>query len=416
MSGLLNSKKAVLVTILALCLVGVLGIAAADEPVELEFWSPFHYTGKGQDTLDLLTDKFNKTHPGIKVVHQGQPNLGEKYKVSFAGGVPPDIGWQVPQDLLHEDAVVPMDVLAERYNLDTDQFWPRLWGDIASYKGHQWGYPFEVGSSAMIYNREWFEKSGIVDAPATWNEFLKVAKKLTDPEKEQYALQTGWQSWVMIQWVWRNKGRVVSEDGKTVTLTNEQVVEATQWLAELGSIHNVVGGSVPAGTAAMIVVHPGWYGDALNFDFEIGTAPPPVPADGEQASLSYYKDLCIFRSSPEREEAAWEFIQWLMAPEQLAIWCAETGYLPVSRDVLGTDRYSAFLSKNPGVMPWIDQLNYLRDPGPQRSTGWWDVVSYFHQALTQVRKGETSAYVALSELQEAAQAKLDEKRAEVFGE
>lgn len=395
---------------LAVVVAGLLLVGWADgaSVVEVEFWSPFG-TGTGAEALNALVAEFNATHPTIKVNHRGRTDdLAQAYKVALAGGVPPDIAWEAPEwfsDMYTEEVLVPIETLATRDGHDTSSIWPGVWG--TALDGRQWGYPFEIGSEAMIYNQDRFEEAGIARAPATWDEYLVMAKKLSNPEQSEFGIHPGYANYITVQWIWRNKGRLVSPDLTVATLTDPRTVDALQWYCDLETKHLVVGGSLESGTAASIVVHSGWYAHVQRLHFAAGTAPTPIPVDGERVSLSYYKELVIFRTTNAREEAAWTFIKWLMDPQRQAEWAIATGYLPISRDVLGTGKYRAYLQQNPGLMPWIDELNYIRNfPA---SEAYNRILGLFDQAIGQVRGG-MPALTALTALQTSAQAILDESR------
>lgn len=211
----------------------------------------------------------------------------------------------------------------------------------------------------------------------------------------------------MISWVWRNNGGLMSEDGRTVTFTDPRTVEGLQWYADLDRVHNVTGGNFQDGrSASMVTVHTGWHHLIADWPFEAATAPPPIPEGGQRKTLDFYKELIIFRSTPEREQAAWTFIKWLMEPERIAPWFVQTGYLPVGPDILRTELYSDFLADNPKLMPWIDELNYLHD-NYATFRGADDVKRIFEQAIGRVRAGEPAA-VVLEQLQPLAQAAVDE--------
>lgn len=242
--------------------VGLALAAGASEvsaaPVVLEFWTNY-VAGPAADAIEDLVDEFNRTHPDIQVLHRPVPgNIAQTYFVSLAGGVAPDVGW-VGSDwfvpVYTEETIVPAEELAERAGYDAGVFWPGLWG--TGVGGRQWGIPFEVGSEALVYNKGWLESAGIGEAPATWDEFLETARRLTDPNSGRYGFQPSWPGYMSIQWVWRNGGDIISADLTRASFTQPETVEAVQWLGDLEYRHGVVGGGVPEGSAAMIVVHPG---------------------------------------------------------------------------------------------------------------------------------------------------------------
>lgn len=379
--------------------------SALGATLQLELWTNFG-TDFTADMLDDLIDEYNRLHPETRVVHRAiAGDLAERYKVAVAGGVTPDIGW-VSIDwfmpLYQEDIVVPIEHFADRDGLDLNQFWPGLWG--TGVGGRQWGYPFEVGSEAMIYNKDWFDSAGIGEAPKTWDEYLETAKRLTDPERGRFGVYPAWPGYIAIQWIWRNGGALISEDLTTALFTKPETVEATQWYADLHRVHNVVGGDIAGGSAAMFVVHPSWYEFSKSFPFAVGTAPAPVPENGTRASLSYYKELVIFKTDQERQEAAWRFIQWLMEPEQQAKWATTTGYLPVNRYTLEVPLYMEYLDNNPGILPWIDELPYARNFPTTPVYG--QLLGMFEGALQRVAQGE-AAHVVMESMQQVAQGIID---------
>lgn len=113
----------------------------------------------------------------------------------------------------------------------------------------------------------------------------------------------------------------------------------------------------------------------------------------------------MFRSTPEREEAAWRFIRWFSAPEQQAQWGERTGYLPVNRQALQLESYQQYMRDNPRLLPWITELDYIRNF--PLTPAWGQILQMFESALTQVRQGQAAGTV-MAAAQSAAQAILDE--------
>ena len=318
----------------------------------------------------------------------------------------PDVGWGVPTQFYSTANLVPVEELAKRDGLDMTQFWPGTWRGYAMIDGIQWGWPFEEGAQATVYNKDRFEEIGLAGAPETWDQFVSYARKLSDPEKGLYALQPIWWWGEQLPFVWMNGGEVISADGKKVTFTDPKVVEAVQWYGDLQHVHNVIGADVPSGRAAMIWVHSGWFEFSKSFAFNVGYAKLPRPADGKFATRSFYQELTITRNTPERIEAAWTFLKWLMDPETIVHWNIITGYLPTSRAVVNTRAYRAWLTENPGMQAWLDMMNYVR--GWPRM-GFDGVGAQFQAAMDKVCTGQASARVALEEVQAKAQAEWDKE-------
>lgn len=257
--------------IAALLLIAALAAGTAAAPIEIEVWTNFAAEAPPQRVFDDMVAQFNAANPDIVVVHRVVPgDIAARYRVSLAGGVMPDVGWVSPDwfvPFYTEELLVPIEELLERDGIDGSSFWPGVWKQGVG--GRQWGMPFEVGSEALIYNRDWFDAAGIGEPPQTWDDFLTVAKRLTDPERGRWGFEPGWPGYMSIQWVWRNGGGLVSDDLRQALFDQPETVEAVQWLADLERVHRVTGGHVPAGTAGMIVVHTGWFEFAKTFPFTL---------------------------------------------------------------------------------------------------------------------------------------------------
>jgi multiple sugar transport system substrate-binding protein len=372
----------------------------------VEIWTPFN-SGVHHDAFNALVEEFNETHTDIYVEHYGQTGFkAEKYVMGMLSRVLPDIGWVAPSwimDLYSDDVLVPIDDLAARDGFDTSSFWPGAWH--VRVNGHQWGMPFEIGSDAVVYNNDLFSYAGLASPKPTWtwDDFVSVARKLTVP-KETYGFQRLSANYQVIQWIWRNGGNIVSEDETKATFTDPKAIEALQWFADLSLVHSVVGGNFSDGTAAMFVSHPGWYqANEGYWSFEPGTAPTPIPQGGTRASSSYYKEFVLFRSTPEKQEAAWTFLQWLMEPDRIAEWYVTTGYLPVSREILMTSTYQFHLMENPWLNPYVAELDYTRDQIDD------NVLQLFSEAVSLAVSGKMTAQGAMEAMQPTVQLYLDEK-------
>ncbi|MDD2629495.1 MAG: extracellular solute-binding protein [Limnochordia bacterium] len=385
----------------------MLGAPVVAGKTTVEIWTPYN-TGVACDAFVALVNEFNETHPDIYVEHLGIAGFkADKYVVGVISGVLPNIGWTAPSwilDLYDTKLMVPVDELAERDGLDVSSYWPWAWRK--RLRGHQWGMPFVIGSDALIYNSDMFASSALAP-PAwdwTWDDFLSIAKKLTIPD-QTYGFQRPGANYQVVQWLWRNGANLVTEDGTKATFSDSKAIEALQWYADLGLVHNVVGGNFNGGTAGMFVAHSGWYnGNSQYWSFNGATTTTPIPEGGVRACTSYYKEMVLFRSTPEEEEASWTFLKWLMEPERIAEWYVATGNLPVSRDILLTDTYQAHLQDNPWLDPFIYELDYVRDQIDD------NILSLFSEVIQEVFPGKTTAQSAMEGMQLTAQGKLDERK------
>jgi multiple sugar transport system substrate-binding protein len=85
---------------------------------------------------------------------------------------------------------------------------------------------------------------------------------------------------------------------------------------------------------------------------DVGVAPVPVPEAGDTAYTTYGgRGLMILRTTPEREQLTWTFIQFLMEDENNLVFLQELGYLPVLSS-LKEDPYF----QDPARQPFVQAL------------------------------------------------------------
>src|SRR5690606_29560520 len=68
--------------------------------------------------------------------------------------------------------------------------------DGTSYDGQLWGYPTEVNTYALVYNKRLLAEAGYDRPPQTWDELREYAAKLTKRDDSGTVIQAGFASWV----------------------------------------------------------------------------------------------------------------------------------------------------------------------------------------------------------------------------
>ena len=85
---------------------------------------------------------------------------------------------------------------------------------------------------------------------------------------------------------------------------------------------------------------------------DVGVAPVPVPNEGDTSYTTYGgRALMILQTDPERQNRAWDFIQFLMEDENNLTFIEELGYLPVIT-TLKDDPYF----QDPARLPFVEAL------------------------------------------------------------
>jgi len=87
---------------------------------------------------------------------------------------------------------------------------------------------------------------------------------------------------------------------------------------------------------------------------DVGVAPVPVPKQGDTAFTTYGgRAFMILKTTPERQNLTWDFIQFLMQDANNLVFLKELGYLPVVTS-LKNDAYF----KDPARQPFVQALEH----------------------------------------------------------
>jgi sn-glycerol 3-phosphate transport system substrate-binding protein len=131
---------------------------------------------------------------------------------------------------------------------------------------------------------------------------------------------------------------------------------------------------------------------AAKFDWRAALSPGfdgkrlVVPQGGANAVI-------MAKISPERQKAAWEFIQWWTSPAEAAYWSRETGYVPVVKKALDDPDFKAFLKANPNHAVPIEELAFSRAAAP--SPRYFQVLQLIQRAQQNIISNKAPALPTL---------------------
>ena len=185
-----------------------------------------------------MIDKFEETHPGVKVNYQHIPGTQEDYLVKLisllAANKMPDV-FYIHSDEFYSwvdaDRLENLTPYMEQSELAAStKIWDKSLNifryDAASKQvgveaGDLYGLPKDLGPWAMVYNKTLFEAKGVAlpdpKEPMTWTEFVDVCKQLTDGEGINKVFGTA--NYTLEAAVWSNGADYLSED--TVVIVSE---------------------------------------------------------------------------------------------------------------------------------------------------------------------------------------------------
>lgn len=385
--------KVALLRLVAVCLsLLLLGCqtSQASNVTRLTLWQGVN-PPPNRDVLQKLVEKFNQQHTDIQVeslyVGQGDQQM-PKILAAVVGNAAPDLLWFAPMitgQLVELDAVRSLDDFLAQSKVKTEL--DPVVAETMQYEGRAWSIPFGTNNVGIYYRPSLFKAAGITELPKTWDEFRQVAKKLTrdtngdgKPDQHGMLLPLGKGEWTVFTWLpfmFSGGGDFGAPEAGTandtinrspnVEITNSGAIAALHLWRDLIQDGSAILSQPErgyeldgflAGKVAMQLSGPWTLGQlqATKTDFAV----MPIPAGKQQATVIGGENLFIFKSTPERERAAFEFAEFVMSEAFQTEWAIGTGYLPTNLKSRESEAYKAFRAKQPAVDVFLNQAQFGR--------------------------------------------------------
>jgi sn-glycerol 3-phosphate transport system substrate-binding protein len=270
---------------------------------------------------------------------------------------------------MDQKAIVPVDELAkadkdgEEYLND---FLPALMLN-AKIDGKTWSVPFQRSVPVLFWNKELFAKAGLKDAPKTWDELVANAKLLTkDGTWGVEVPSDGYPYWIFASFAIQSGKNIVNDNGTEVYLNTPENQQAVQFVLDLAKVHKAMPegvikwGDAPndfiAGKAAMIYHTTGSIGliKSKMDPAKVGVA--PMPAGKKPGAPTGGGNLYVFKTTPEKQAAAWKFVRFMTEPERVAQWSVTTGYIAATNKAWATETMKKAVAEFPGYAVAKDAL------------------------------------------------------------
>jgi multiple sugar transport system substrate-binding protein len=384
--------------------------------VNITFWHAME--GSKGKTLQALVNKFNQTHPDIYVnaIFKGTKapfansydDLIKALLLSLKEKKTPTIS-QVYENwtaqFMSVDAIQPIQKFVDSKDgyspkvLQNDFVQPFLKSNEPN--GKLLTLPFNKSLYVLYFNADLFKKEGLTP-PASWDDFKKDAEHLTIKNNQGDIARYGFADPPNIDLfglVFYSFGGSYFKEGKAAfnDIIGESALSFLRSMAEEKSYFPDYAAleDFATGKSAMYIDTTAAFSFLKHHaSFQLGIA--PIPGEVRTVSLFAGTNLAIYKqASPAQQKAAWIFIRWLLEPQNLAYWCAHTGYLPVRWSVLKTSTYQHFLAQNPQWKIPISQLQQaFTDP---RVWAWEGVRGFVTQGVEEAITGKTSVKQALDE-------------------
>jgi multiple sugar transport system substrate-binding protein len=217
--------------------------------------------------------------------------------------------------------------------IKVDDIYPSLMSALGGYKGKQVAFPFAGYANVLAYRKDLYEAAGM-KPPATMEEFVADALKLTDPGKKIYGFVANGQKGPAVaqDWMQYNRqfgGSILDKNGKPALNSPANIESVTEYkklfdkAAPPGAADYDWGGREESFKQGLVANMQTWSIGAADYDNpaaskvagKAGIMLTPSTKGMPQEygiggwALGINKDI-----EPKKQEAAWAFIKWVTSP------------------------------------------------------------------------------------------------------
>jgi multiple sugar transport system substrate-binding protein len=407
-------------------------ITAGCTPTQLDVGGVTHLTlwqginpPPNRAVFQKLVSKFNQQHPTIEIesIYVGQADRQlPKILASVVGDAKPDLLWygsMLTGQLVELDAIVPIDSQWQRSTISKD-IDPTLLGSM-QYENQLWSIPFGTNNVGIFYRPSLFTAAGIEHIPTNWTELKTIAKQLTrdtngDGKIDRYGmlLPLGQGEWTVFTWLpfmWGGGGEIKS--GMATNLDNPGAIAALQLWQDLIKDGSAILSSPErgyeldnflSGKAAMQLTGPWTLGQLAGMN-QTDYAVMPIPAGTRAATVVGGENLFMMKTTPTHQQAAWEFMEYVLSEDFQTEWAIGTGYLPINLKARDRTAYRDYISKTPAIQVFVDQTKSGRTR--PIDLGYSQISEQLGRAIESVLLDRSSPEVALKTAQSRLSLSLD---------
>ena len=362
--------------------------------VEVTFWHGFS-AGANQDATNALVQKFNDAHQGK--IHVTATFAGDydttfsKVKAGIQAGQTPSVVQLydiATRFMIDSKQVTPMQQFmdAEKYNPDLEPV-------IASYfsiNNKLYSMPWNNSMPLLYYNKDAFQAAGLDPnkPPQTLDEIRADAQKLTKKDGSGNVVQYGFGAaiygWFLEQFAARadvqmcNNGNGRDKLATKLLSDDPALVNVMTWWKQMlgdglalntGRTTSNMQTAFKAGRVAMILESTGFLGSAVSGSkFQVGTGYYPRSTSSTAGGpIVGGASLWIMNQGHPayEQQAAWQFVKFLMQPENMAYFHTKTGYFPDTKSSQNDPTDVSYRQAHPQFDVALQQLHSVK---PDKAT------------------------------------------------
>jgi ABC-type glycerol-3-phosphate transport system substrate-binding protein len=374
---------------------------AGAAPVTITFWHGMNGSEPGTQggSLQTLVEQYKQVAPNVTIELDFTPYTGNELQQKVTGAIvarnTPDLVQAFESDVAawyKAGAIAPLDdyVKNSLTAADLDDIQKALLdsGRFAQYENRLLSFPFNRSIYVVYFNKPELTKAGFPDGPKTWDDVTAACAKIV-ADMPCYAVQPSPDSFIPVVWGWG--GQVISSDLKhamfngpeglsALTFDVTNIKSKAAYLSKGFDWQNDFGAKKVAMSPPTTIAGDPFIAKAVNDAFEIGMAPIPTAPGKPVRSLFSGTNLAVMKSTPEKQQAAWDFVKWLTETKQSAYWTVQTTYLPVRKSALDEQMLKDFIARTPRFKVALDMIP--TGAAGISVAGWTDARTYLQDAIT----------------------------------
>lgn len=358
--------------------------AATGQVLELEFWSAPQVSQQAFWTS--MAEQYAQVNPNVKVVVSAMPETPSSeagIQSAIASGTAPDMSENVfrgfASQLAENSAIVPLDSFEGFDDVIQSRDMTNIMQGWQASDGHQYVIPVFSNPSMFLWRIDLLQELGFDKAPVTYSEVYEVGKAL----KEKYADKFVWASDAFTNTSWYKRwwdyltlydaassgndfiadGTLVADDQAAISVYDffGEMMKNGYLLAQESTDPFETGLSlatqfVPFRFLAMREKYPEL---KYNENYVVASVPVPDGVSTENVkTMSDSKGVVIYaQSSPEEQQASWEFLKWVFTDgAHDAEWMETTNLLPAQDNLLENEEFKTLFEEQPELIPFAENV------------------------------------------------------------
>ncbi|MBI4556318.1 MAG: extracellular solute-binding protein [Candidatus Hydrogenedentes bacterium] len=333
-----------------------------------------------QNTLTLVAQQFNDTHPGIRaIIAPNNPDFDETTAtqsdlgdVLFIPG--PSYGRSsVIAAYAERGWLVPLDEKLQAPDVNQQDFFPNLW-PMVRYQGQTWAVPLLVRSWGVAVDASRYDPEQVRTRLQNWETFSNFVGELAvdannDGVSDSTLIGLATPPDVLWEALFLSRGGNPN-DPNSFSPNSNAWQSAMQDFSQILRVNRhslrtsrTAATNPDAGSEVVRFVHNDFGGLASlpglkrsNPDWVLLPAPGTAALPPLDTTV-----LAVKKSSAEREAAAWEFVKWLVSPDTMRAVFPLNALTPLRKSV-------AYTGTEPEVQEFARQIERMKFPTPVSQT------------------------------------------------